>query len=107
MSVAELLLDAKDLLNDGWSRDAFARDDDGNPVPVQSIHASSFCIIGALIRAAGSMDDAAEAIQLLASAFHDTSINKWNDDPSVTFEDMIACVNETIATAKAHEGIDD
>lgn len=98
----EVLLDAKELLNRGWTTKAFARDANGTPVPVMSERAVSFCLLAAISRAAGRNSFFCERIESVLCECISGSLADWNDRS--TFEEVIACIDETIATLRSREG---
>lgn len=92
MTTRDVLLSAADLVERGWSQRAFARDSDGDIVPVLSPYAASFCAYGALCRVAhtsvdfpaaegGTVDLAARALSTVTGS---TIIAYWNDRTSRT-----------------------
>jgi len=95
----EVLERAKILLMSGWAKGAFARDRYGRPVPVLSRDAGTYSVAGAITRAAGGISvESQEALDVYAEVINN-SISRWQD--LATFEEMMAHLDETLATLRA------
>lgn len=96
-----LLSKAADLLEqpNAWCQGSIARDAKGERVGVaQSPRACSWCIIGAVVKAAGSVklpDGIIHKIKNAAVA-DDVylSLGSWNDEPSRTKNDVVAVLRK-------------
>ena len=104
----EILKETRRLLDEkGWTQGAYARDNRGSCVEVESPAASCFCLSGALRRAHANLgydsfsSYAANAATLyLAEAGAGRSIPAWNDAPSRTKDDVLKLVDRAITEAE-------
>lgn len=78
-----------------WTRRSYARDANGRPVPIMDGKACSFCLVGALGRAAGGLAGAHLAERILSDELMDYAPD-WNDDPERTHEEVIAVLDAAI-----------
>lgn len=103
MSSIYLLEVARDIVREhGWTQGAFARDSRGKPVAVLSEHAATFSMIGAITRAAGGItEDSQRALSAYGECIEE-SILGWEDH--VSFGEMMAHLDETLATLKSRNG---
>lgn len=62
---------AIELLEKGWCQRAFAKDQDGNQVPVDSPDACTFCTLGALIRAGLEINPDTTTVSIHQLAFYE------------------------------------
>jgi hypothetical protein len=101
LSAIDVLQDAKELVREGWSQGAFARNSRGDPVGVMSAEAIYFDVSGAIARAAYGWEltrgNASHAFQECIKE----SIPVWQD--SVSLAEVLACFDETIATLRSRE----
>lgn len=96
----EVLIGAKWLLqNQGWTKGTFARDRYGLPVPVFDKTADSFDLSGAIIFSAGGMNASSNSASNALAEGMNEPIPDWHDHS--TFAEVIACVDETIATLRS------
>ena len=100
----DILQEAKLLLKQGWCQGAFARDSQGNPVPVMDSSAVSFDAAGAIARASISRNVRWQIAMVPFSEALKESIPKWQDH--ATLPEVLACIDETIATLRARGGFD-
>jgi hypothetical protein len=63
---------------DAWTRDTFAHDLAGNPVPAKSAKACSWCTLGAIRKVSFNEAETNNAIAKLQAALYQP-IAKWND----------------------------
>jgi len=99
LSPIEILSGARELVREGWTQGTFARDSNGTACIVLHRDAVVFCVIGAMVRAAGGMTAAwREAFAAFREPI-DGPVPYWNDN--VSFEEMVAHFDETIATVKS------
>jgi hypothetical protein len=113
---AAMLSEARGLLGRGWCRGAQARDANGEAVPAWDEAATSWSLLGALLAAwhlqqgieveedvvAHSMDARAlgDATVALGAVTGSISLDRWNDEPGRTAAEVIAVVDEAIASAE-------
>ncbi|WP_037500667.1 DUF6197 family protein [Sphingomonas jaspsi] len=108
----DLLIRVREILADPehWTKDSFARDDNGYFIDPTEPVARCFCLDGALIRAAhelhpevntsnpyrfGEYRDAADRLSNFAGRNH----LQFNDDPETTHADVLALIDKAIANA--------
>jgi hypothetical protein len=100
METLEILQKARALLEqpEGWTRGVLARDSLGRSAPVTSDDACSFCMNGAIIRAAGGFGDAAwlRACRAVEKAAGGDNIG-FNDNPRRKHADVLAAFDRAIA----------
>jgi len=88
-----------------WTQGTPARDADGNPVLCNSRDAKSFCLVGALYRAAdgqyaGAHDGARTLLTKAIIAIDRTwSIVTFNDDPTTRHADVLRVLRRAIRMA--------
>lgn len=99
----KVLKAARDLLvNKGWCQRNYARDANGFPADLNSPHACSFCMVGALLVATNfksiQLDDDHPLIQILVSKIPTeySDIPDFNDDESRTKDEVIAVFDAAI-----------
>ena len=94
----ELLRRAGELVRSGWSQHADARSAEGTEVQPWSETAAAWSLLGALVAALEErsdhgrdlpLDHLAAALNELATFIDDESLEKWNDEPSRTQDDVI------------------
>lgn len=92
---------------DGWTHHAFARNSDGEVVPVHDRDAVVFCIRGAICRATRSDkigDDFNRASIAIGEQIGGLSCSIWNDDPQRKFSQVREIFSRAICTAGLREG---
>jgi hypothetical protein len=101
----EILRNGRDLVVQGWTSGADARDRDGRPVHPWSSDARSWSVLGAIIcgdethQGRVPIERLAHAVVLLASALDTPSLAKWNDAPGRAQADAVAAFDAAIASA--------
>ena len=93
----ELLKDTTKLLpsqllakKENWTKGDSARDQNGEPVAILSEDAVSFCIYGACVRC--NVDR--EKLRIIIKAHGFRSMEKFNDDPNTTHDDVLSVLQE-------------
>jgi len=97
------LLEARSLLQHGWCQGTFARDASGRPCSVYDQGAVSFDMAGAITRSSGSVEAAKPILDLIVGCLGGYGVSEWNDEAA--YEEVLACINETIATVRAREAL--
>jgi hypothetical protein len=111
-TAAAILSEVRGLLLRGWSRGAQARDRTGNVVSAWSEEASSWSLLGGLLASwyrqqgesldldfvahgfdARALGDATQAIGEVTGT---ASIDRWNDDPARTLDEVIATIDRAL-----------
>jgi hypothetical protein len=101
----EVLKNGRELVAQGWSQGAEARDSDQNAVHPWSSEARSWSVLGAIVcgdetrRGRVPIDQLATAAILLAHAVDTASLSKWNDQPGRTQAEAVAEFNAALASA--------
>ena len=93
----EVLLTAADIVEKGWTQGVFATNAFGKGVPVESPEACSFCVLGALDKAAETgIGEMAwrEAEKALFRTVRSPSLPAWNDAPERTQAEVVAALRE-------------
>lgn len=83
MKIRELLTDESK-----WTQGTLAEDAKGNRVSVLSPNASSFCLVGAVVRC---YDKTTDVVDRIAREVND-EVTNWNDADGRTFEEVKALV---------------
>ena len=110
-----LLKHARRLIEQGWTQRADARDEHDSPVPPWDRRAASWSLLGALVAAVEqtaatrgertAISELASTCILLADALDTDSLERWNDRPERTRDDV--CVALALAaTANRRHGPD-
>lgn len=105
-----VLTRAKGLIETGWCKGAEARDSEGMPVRVSNPRAVSWCLRGAVSKAADELTpfqgDYAGALRAYNRAYgcltkvcHPSPV-AVNDDPSTTLQGVVARLDSAIEVAK-------
>lgn len=103
-TIRNILIQARNLVQDGWTQGASARSSLGDnlgEVSMFSPSARRFCATGALGRAVAEEGEdaaahlAAEAI-ICGSLDNKSSVIEWNDTPGRTQADVVALFNKAI-----------
>lgn len=104
MTAVEILVGARELVRQGWTRGTFARNSFGKPCVVFCDDAVAWCCLGALCKASGGCYSA-EYKQVLSVLNESVSgpLSDWNDEAS--YGEVIAHLDETIATLRSREEI--
>jgi hypothetical protein len=101
----KVLQNARDLVAQGWTQGASARDRNGKAVHPWNAQARSWSVLGAIVCGDATrqgrvpMSLLAEAVHLLAAALHTASLNEWNDAAGRTQADALAGFDAAIASA--------
>ena len=101
----EVLENGRELVAQGWSQGADARDSDHDPVHPWSSEARSWSVLGAIVcgdetrRGRVPIDQLATAAILLAHAVDTPSLSKWNDQPGRTQAEALAAFDAALASA--------
>jgi hypothetical protein len=101
----DILTNGRDLVVQGWTTGADARDREGLPVHPWSGDARSWSVLGAIIcgdethQGRVPISRLAHAAVLLAHALDTQSLSKWNDAPGRTQADAVAAFDAAIASA--------
>lgn len=87
---------ARQLLQKGWIKNDWAKDKDGSSVHERSRHAVCWCLMGALHRAG------LEPLQyVMVNRYNqDMNVAVWNDSWRRTKEQVLACIDNSIAALK-------
>lgn len=88
-NITQILNDAADLVSRGWTQRTYARDAQRAPCPWDSPDAASWCMSGAVSRAARSVGDevASAAYEFCWRFMGDMSA--WNDAPERTQDEVV------------------
>ena len=98
-------MNGRELVAQGWSQGADARDMDQRPVHPWSSEARSWSVLGAIICGDSTrqgrvpIDRLAEASVILAGAVDATSLSTWNDQPGRTQAEAVAAFDAALASA--------
>lgn len=99
----DILIETCDLLDKkGWTKEAGARDKDGNLIGVTSSKAASFCIVGALTRAANNFGGYSRVQRTkLRTEFKIQKITEypvifWNDHKAKNKQEVLDVLQKTI-----------
>ena len=101
----EILRNGRDLVVQGWTQGADARDDAQNPVHPWSAEARSWSVLGAVIcgddnhQGQVPIDRLAAAAVLLSQVLERQSLSQWNDEPGRTQADAVAALDAALASA--------
>jgi hypothetical protein len=101
----KVLQNARELIADGWTQGASARDRNGRAVHPWSANARSWSVLGAIVcgdptrQGRVPMSMLADAVVLLAATVHTASLNDWNDAPGRTQANALAGFDAAIASA--------
>jgi hypothetical protein len=101
----EVLENGRELVAQGWSQGAEARDSDQNAVHPWSSEARSWSVLGAIVcgdetrRGRVPIDQLATAAILLAHSVDTPSLSKWNDQPGRTQAEALAAFDAALASA--------
>lgn len=89
--VVEVLVKAREILSkeENWTRENYARDEDGEPVYFDSSKAVSFCSIGA-VATSGYSAEYVSALEALEMVVKPTPIIVFNDAESTSHKDVMA-----------------
>jgi hypothetical protein len=103
-AVRDVLRDAAELLRTrGWTQGYYARDTDSRWQDADSSDAACFCVMGAIMRVAGSDTDprAAVAFGLVRRVIGSESIGVWNDAPGRTLAEVLTTLERAVDLAGA------
>ena len=107
---SELYSKAADMIESGWTQNAFARDEWGHSVGPDEDAATSWCLNGALWLVLYKNTTFNRASNCFASIYYKLIKNlklsefaaKWNDDPDRTQKDVVRLLKN--AARRADEG---
>jgi hypothetical protein len=100
-----LLVDVRDLVDQGWTQGADARDLGGRAVDPWDPAATSWSILGALVavleREAATtgelpIEQVAAALYAIADVVHVDSLEEWNDAHAQSREDVLCTIDGAI-----------
>jgi hypothetical protein len=100
-----VLRNGRDLVAQGWTQGASARDREGTAVHPWSAQARSWSVLGAIVcgdetrQGRVPIGQLAEAVMLFAASLDTASLNNWNDAPGRTQADALAGFDAAIASA--------
>ena len=108
ITLTEYLQKAKALIEAGWTKGVYARDDNQDETNPEESDACAFCTLGALHRVSHSTMtkgnsvwyDAANVIKKCLPAEYDGHIPSFNDDPNVSKDDVLALFDRAIIKSK-------
>ena len=100
-SHAAVLSRAADILEQGWTQDALARDAQGNEVNPLSTEATCWCAIGAIIKARTELWFHSGGTAALVQRHLGTLINRVNDVDTMTAEKMVSHLRAAALTDPA------
>jgi hypothetical protein len=101
----EVLRNGRDLVVQGWTQGADARDAEQTPVHPWSAEARSWSVLGAVICGDDSHEGQVPIDRLAAAAVHLSraieaqSLSRWNDEPGRTQADAVAAFDAALASA--------
>jgi hypothetical protein len=105
-----VLKNGRDLVTQGWTQGASARDRKGRAVHPWSAEARSWSILGAIVcgdethQGRVPIERLADAVMLVAASVDTASLNDWNDKPGRTQAEALAAFDAAIASAaERHE----
>lgn len=103
----QILTDARALIDspEKWTKNADARDANGEEIGVYSVAATCFCAYGAIERASeGRMGHTARAfLRDSIPSEWDRKIEQWNDSPQRTHAEVLAGLDTAIELARNEE----
>jgi len=95
MNLVENLQKVYDFLDShNWTQKTYARDKEGEPCPINSDEADSFCCIGAIRRAVPNRTEAEDVQDTLLG--YTRFITKFNDADGRTKEEVLEFIQEVI-----------
>ena len=109
MKTVEHLRKARKLIDAGWTRDSYARDDKGHTVDRFSDSATCFCALGALDRVVGDsggiarLEDAFETLSSVLPARCNGSVVDFNDRVAKDKDEVLAAFDRAIAEEESRE----
>ena len=98
-------MNGRELVAQGWSQGADARDAAQMPVHPWSSEARSWSVLGAIIcgdetrKGRVPIDQLARAAVVLAGTLDTPSLSKWNDQPGRTQAEAVAAFDAALASA--------
>ncbi len=102
MKTVDGLKKVREILANGWTQEASARDAEGEPLFSTDPRACSFCILGAVWRAVGYENQMeSRLVYALRNAIgEDAKLVSYNDTPGRTQDEMLALVDKAIENIK-------
>ncbi len=98
-SVLDVLVDARGLVQAGWTQGAYARNAAGKCTIPSDSDAVSFCALGALAKLVSRESWLfTPARKALESALGTTAVSEWNDEPGRTREEVLAVFDGAITS---------
>jgi len=101
MTPTEILIAAREKIEQGWTQKTYARSEDGDSVAYNSLDAVCWCPIGAIV-AVNRSRAGDRAIEILAEAVEVTTsrLTEWNDAPDRTQDEVIIAFGWAIEASK-------
>lgn len=91
-----LLREARALLAQGWTKDAFARDAKQQKVAPDSNEAVQWCAFGAMMRCGGPVRSSLFESAMEEEGILVTGLGDFNDHPDTTHDDLLRLFDLTI-----------
>ncbi len=79
MSLRDYLEGVRECVLQGWTKDAYARDEHGDQCGILEARAVCFCLNGAMRRMGGNDDEYYKACEVLGDAVSPAGISGFND----------------------------
>jgi hypothetical protein len=101
--IAEKLVEARKLIERGWTRKVYARTKSGKETTLTRKSATCFCAMGAIGRVFDDDDPNfyTPGMRFLAAAIGTDPIYEWNDAPGRTQAEVLAAFDKAIELARA------
>lgn len=99
ITAKDLLLEAANLVDRGWTQHAYARGKDRYPIDPQSPDAVCWCALGAMRSAGPPEGDTFRLAVELLRRHVGVTVNIWNDGPDQTATAVAAKLREVGASA--------
>ena len=100
MTTKEILIQARGLVEQGWTQGAFARDVDNNPINALDTDACSWCVKGAMRCVIGytisEAIDICEKLLYKSISSQFSSVSQFNDYAGTTKSDVIELFDKAI-----------
>ena len=106
-AIIKVLSTTKQLIQNGWCQGADAKADNGDSclTPLDP-RAVSFCLVGALYRAAHDLEEIKthfHARKAVKETLKEWSLDRWNDDISRAKSEVVNLLDRTINKLKARD----
>ena len=92
MTPTEILIAAREKIEQGWTQKTYARSEDGDSVAYNSPDAICWCAVGAICAVDSSLSSAVDrATKILAETIEisRSSLTEWNDAPDRTQDEVL------------------